>query len=1248
MAGWAQGGGILLDNSFFKYENYVYEVKHAPIANGAAGEAWLVGVRNGNNPVDATGKLCLPENGTFTIKVLEDNYSLVVTQIADDALRYNFDVEAGHLVNKGEFAGKITATSVVIPKTITTIQANTFVGYTNLKEISFEENSEVVTIDGGAFTTTQLSTFDFSHCSKLTNIDNGLFVEDGYTNSYVTEVTLPEASEALTTIGTAFKNLPNLKAINNLDKSLITTLVAESFDGDAKLKTLALPATIETIAADAFQGSGVENLTIDVTSMHDVAAGNIFGTSKANLKTLTLKGVLSRTFKPSAFAGCTNLESVTMNDATKPFVITGGTIGASAFEGCTKLATLTFNDITEGTIGANAFNGCTSLTSVVFNDITGAAALTHALIGGSAFEGCTKLAEISFGDLTHVTIDANAFKNCASGSLASTATKTLSFGALTDVDINPSAFEGCAKLATINFGAADDLQIKTNAFKGCATNANATLTFSTLKNVTIAGTATTTGAFYNCTKLGVINFGTSENLTIGDFAFEECSKDFAVLSTAKSTLTFANAKNIQIGEKAFYSETATKFSEITFGDIEDDGANTEFAANAFGNAKNLKTLNFGNLTGVVIPENTFASASVFLTNEFSKATFGNLQGTTIKDGAFADATKLAIVSIGDVTENSAIGQGAAAVFPNLKKATIGTVEGDEATIAAKAFTFGNYTAASVNLAYVPATTTTEAAVKYLQYTGADATKTMINAAAFDFTATVGGFDGYVAPVVNIGEIKSANTLAEGALKSDEISTINFKGAIVENGLNKMIIVKSTTALKLATLVFDGAIAQHGINANAFASLPEVMTITFNGKMAGDAVDGGAFEDLKAHSHVTYAYNESDIDLTVNPFAKKAFDNDATQAADRIIEFSVVNSGLAAKFDMADLTNGLLSDGTYAIYLAGYVEPVPPVVDLSFLVYPQLYASSTTAASPRTAWARWELGARVATGVTGTLAANTNLVIKRVQEIDGTNKAKITIYGTYTDEDDAMETATVYMVPLKAKNGYYHIPGTNKTTLIVKVENAADFTETSYKVECNHDEDGTANDWPGYDEEVCTAVAGAKNGSIWPGLLNKELFVASQIMTNQQLVDKSATDPANAGGGADYGYYHGDRDAADIDIYRTGATIAEDLYIMSDPSKNKGFRIDMMPITSSNNAYINTGWYYMLLKKYKDLTTSTAAHVVWLDDATEGEITGILTVKDNAKNVAAKSEGIYTLQGVRVSEMQKGNIYIVNGKKYIAK
>ena len=1267
LAGWAQG--ILAPNSYFKNGNFVYQVITTPEANGAAGTARLVGVREGYNPVDADNKLNL--DGHFTIVVLEDNYTLDVIEATATALKNNYDIVAGVLTAKGEFAGRTSAKTVVIPKQYTTIKAGTFEGYTNLASISFEADAEVTTIETGAFTTTQISNFDFTNCAKLTTIQAGLFVETiggtKQTNSYITTISLPIGSSVLTTIGTAFQNLPNLEALNNLDQTKITTIEAKAFENDAKLKTLALPSTVQTIAEGAFEGSGVEDLTIDVTSLNDVTAcatGNVYSTvaylatvnDYKTLKKLTLKGVLAGEFKSKAFKNCTSLATLDMTNLT----INGGKIGDNAFEACTSLATLAFNDITEGTIGTEAFKGCTALTSVEFKDIAGTE-IKDALIDDNAFAGCLKLGTIKFGNLTHVTIDNSAFALAA----APTATATeLTFGELTDVDINASAFAGFTKMNKIEFGKTDGVNIATLAFANCtsglAATATATLEFKTsMKNVIIAGGATTTGAFYNTANLSSIKFAASENLTIQTYAFENTAK-----AGLAASLNFGDAKNIIIGDYAFSG--MTKAETITFGNIEDDAVpSVELAANAFAGATNLMSLTFGDLKDVTIKGNAFLDASSALTStDFAEATFGDLKGTTIEDGAFAGATRLATVTIGDVTNNSVIGTTTTptGVFPALHTATIGTINGNDNVIGVKAFTFGNYTGAKMNLA--------SESGEFLQHVSGAAQ--LIAADAVDFVNTTGvGFTSFTAPVVNIGEIKTADALAAGALKGSTISTINFKGDIAANGLNNMIIVDNAgvaAALELNTLVFDGAIAAHGIKANAFANLPAVMTITFNGKLAADAVDAGAFEKLAANSHVKYDYDEDDIVLTASPFAKRVFDNtsDITGAADiaaidailpRVIQLSITNEALKAKFFEATPSAGLGTDGAFDIYRVIVVMPTPPVpADWSIIAY------QNQANEPNVAWARWEFGAKA---LNETVAPGKEITIQRVQNSYKTSDPdaaavtgtiRVTLYGTYTEEDDFNQKSSIYMVPLKAVDGKYVIPGTNCETLIARVELKSGNFQTN-------NNDGIV--------KVAVTQTNTSNSSIWGQLKNTELFCASNIMTNQQLIDKTAVDAAtdiatmkgvagsdNAG---DYlaeataldasGIFHSERNCSTIggvNIYRSTSVgsddskVAESLYRMRDPKALRGFEIVKDEI-QKGGAYIGTGVYYMLLKKYEN--APAYAHVVWLDD---DQATGIFGVKSDVNNIATVNNAVYTLQGIRVNQLQKGQLYIMNGKKFIAK
>jgi len=1073
LAGWAQ----FAVNNYVPKGNFIYKITQA--ADGATpGKVVLYGIRDGQNPVDAQKALNL--EGKITIAIVDGpSFDFIVDYANEEALRktYNWTSYTAAPTEVGAFAGMVNAESVVIPKEFLEIKANTFVGYTNMKSISFEANSEVTTIASGSFSTTQISTFDFSNCSKLTAINNGVFVEAAPAiNSYVKTIKLPLNSEVLTTIGTAFQRLPELTTITNLDKSKITTVAANAFDGDAKLETLALPGTVQTIAANAFVNSGIKNLTIDVTSLNDATVGNVYGASVAKLQSLTLKGVLSGTLKPQAFQGCTNLATLNTTD----FTIAGA-----------------------GKIGANAFENCTSLTSLVISSIKGTDNTTRAIIDAQAFKGCTKLSTITINELEFATIGTEAFANCG-----------------THTSVTAAA-----------------------------------LTLGDMKDVIISGTATTNGAFYNNTKLSQISFGESEGLNIQTFAFENAT---SAIAAPTATLEFGDAKNLTI------------------------------AADAFNGASKLLS-----------------------------ATFGDLEGSTINGDAFVGAAKLETVTIEDIT-NGVIGDGTKAVFPALKTVTIGSVksEADAIVIKTAAFKYANVSGATLSLANNKSLETVAAA-----------TKALIDAGAFDFALIDGSVGApFVAPVATIGEIKTAKTMAAGALKGDKIAKIIFNGNIAAGALDAMIVNGNTAVTGLTllnTIIFNGEIAAGGITANAFASLPAIMNITFNGKMAAAAVANGAFEGLLTDSQVLYAYNGDDLDLTVNPFGKQAFKAGSASGDARIIKFAVTNTDLKAKYQEA--VAGLTTDGAFDVYLAYFFVPV--VTDLSFKVYPDLANDASTA------WARWELGHRVDADVTGTLASGDNLVIKRVQQVDGTHNAKITVYGTYTDEDDALNASTVYMVPLKAENGYYHIPGTNKTTLIVKVESTAAFTETSYKVKVNQ------TGYAAYDANVTATGA----GSIWPGLVNKKLYVASNIMTNQQLIDHQASDAANADATGVYGYYHA---LNTPDIYRgtyglTTQAISNNLYIMSNPAKNKGFRIDKNEVSSTNNAYINTGWYYMLLKKYTG--EPAAARVVWMGE--DENVTAILGVKKNVKKFEA--DAIYNLQGVRVDNTVKGQVYIMNGKKFIA-
>lgn len=935
-------------NDVFPAGNYVYKVT-AVMDGTLPGGVTLIGIRDGKTPV-VDGALVIP--GLMTATLFDEDYSFNVTALGDNALQQRMNASG---VVQGTFTETAAATTVEFPAPIKTLPANCLKGYTNISSISFAEDSELETIADGAFSTTQITTFDFSNCSNLAALTNAVFVEAApATNSYITEITLPDNSALLKQIGTAFQRLTKLEKIVNLEKSAITEIVEDAFNGDAELSKIELPGTVQTIAKGAFANCGVSDLTINVGSL------------------LTAGDATNAIYGPSAMTAATNV---------------------------TKLTKLTLKGNLGGIITSNAFKGCTNLATL---DLSGLNFASLGQIAASAFEECTKIESVTIGN------------------------------------INDQPAAGCT--------------IAADAFKGC--------------------------------------------------------------------------------------------------------------------------------------------------------------------------TKLATVTVGDINSANAIG---AAAFGNaLKTVTIGTVKAGDAAIVAGAFVYADVSGTTLNLA--------SATGKYLS--SDDAATPIFGAGAFSFAAVTnaGGAANFVGPVIKIGEIKSKGgvfaggdiSLPAAATYNKSQAKLNFVGNIAEGGIDANIIDNKE---KVDAITFSGNISTGGIEKDAFANYDDqVVTITFSGSLAKGAIKNGAFEALKGDKDDDTKASKiilsgTPADATVNPFEANPFDltTPATKDADRTILFSLEGGAAVLKPLFESATKGFKTGGAFDVFLLRfYVAPVPD--DNTFLAYQNENQKSA-------AWARINFSTdKLSETLNGGVK---NLRIQRYQKVkDGDTEvdAKLTLYATYTDEDDAEKVSTIYMVPLKVYDGFYELAKTDNEVIIAKVAKVSgDFTNTDIKV------------------PVITSDAALANESLWTGLTNNELFIAHNIMTNQQLIDKTAWDDQNDDGNKDVG--------EERDIYRNGPSIAEDLYVMTDPAKYGGFEIKKIVITKGTGgkgAYIGEGWYYMLLKHYA-AAAAAPAHVVWMDadPETDPNTTGIFEMKQSVKE-NVKSNAIYTLQGVRVSAPQKGQIYIMNGKKYIAK
>ena len=318
-----------------------------------------------------TGKIVIPESITCDDKIY------TVTSI-------------------GEYAFNSCAelTNITIPKSVTSINAEAFLGCENLKiVINFSE----LQISKGS---TENGCVGY-YADRIINAD-GQIGDFLFKNSVLTGY-----------IGNE-KDLELPEDYNGDSYSIGN----QAFSGCTELTSVTIPNYfVRSIGTKAFYGcTGLTNVSIGryVNSIGELAFGNCTGLTNVSIG-WSVKSIGSR-----AFYGCTSLTSIAI-----PYSVTK--IESSTFNNCTSLTSIDLpNSVTN--IGIAAFFGCTSLTSIVIpNSVTdievlafgGCTGLTTAIIGNSVtsikgltFNDCTSLASITIGNSVE-SIRKDVFRNCS-------------------------------------------------------------------------------------------------------------------------------------------------------------------------------------------------------------------------------------------------------------------------------------------------------------------------------------------------------------------------------------------------------------------------------------------------------------------------------------------------------------------------------------------------------------------------------------------------------------------------------------------------------------------------------------------------------------------------------------------------------------------------------------------------------------------------------------------------------------------
>ena len=483
-----------------------------------------------------------------------------------------------------------SATSVTIPNTVTTINANAFSSCTSLTSVDIPDS------------VTNIGQYAFSGCTGLTSVSlsNNITTINQYTFSGCTSLASVTIPDSVTSIGTsAFYNCSKLISVN-------------------------VPSTVATIGSNAFYNIPNVNYNGSATGSPwgalcvngYIDGGYIYtDNTKTTLKsyigaptTITIPDTVI-TIGDKAFYQNTQIISVTL-----PNTVTS--IGASAFQGCTALTLINLSaNLTS--IGTSAFSGCTDLLGNI--DIP----VGVTSIGNYTFKGCSSLTNVTLPN-SLTSIGTESFRDCTS--LTSiTLPSTLT-------SIGQSAFDTCSGLSgniTIPNGVTN---IPSYAFYDC----------TGFDNITIPNTVSTIGtdAFKNVAN--IIYSGSATGSPWGAKSVNGyCENGFVYTNNTKTTLKkyAGNLEAVVIPSSVTSISNQAFNNNVTINSVDMPDSITSMGTEVFYNCTNLSSVNLSNsltsigdyafysagLTSIVIPSSvtSIGNSAFYECNVLSSVTIPN-------------------------------------------------------------------------------------------------------------------------------------------------------------------------------------------------------------------------------------------------------------------------------------------------------------------------------------------------------------------------------------------------------------------------------------------------------------------------------------------------------------------------------------------------------------------------------------------------------------------------------------------------
>lgn len=229
----------------------------------------------------------------FVYKIRSDGESASVSALDASALSGHVEINESYEIEGRQypvreiasygFADAINLTSVFVPASVEIINVQAFARCAGLESVEFEAGSNLTSIETDAFSNApslkamkfpaslvDIGRASFYRCSGLEAIEfedgsNLRVIQDAAFRDCIslTNVTLPDSTEYVFQL--AFHSCSSLASVHL--PSTLRSLDGNTFFGTTSLKKIELPTSLNYIGSSAFNGSGLESVTLPDTDL---------------------------------------------------------------------------------------------------------------------------------------------------------------------------------------------------------------------------------------------------------------------------------------------------------------------------------------------------------------------------------------------------------------------------------------------------------------------------------------------------------------------------------------------------------------------------------------------------------------------------------------------------------------------------------------------------------------------------------------------------------------------------------------------------------------------------------------------------------------------------------------------------------------------------------------------------------------------------------------------------------------------